>query len=452
MLVVAAGSTATWWWLQRDAGGSALEVPTYVAPNLGPYQLTIPAPGTLRSAATAEVRTERASSVLWTAPVGTRVEVGDVVARLDATDAERDVRDAELALERSERALLASRSDLAEADRSLVNALLEAERRVARARLALTEAEAHLTLATRLAEVGAIAPRELHAARDAYQAAAEEVELAERGLTAAQVDVATRQARAERDLADAEAAFEAASLRLERARSALEGAVLYSSLDGIVSEVRVPGGGFANNNATVLVLADDQRLELVAQVDESEVGLLAVGQRAAVSASALGEHRLTSSVASIAPVARTSQNIPVFEVVLSLDNPDGLLRPGMTAEAHVVVRHEVDTVTLPSAALTFNPRGEGVVSVRDEAGEITRTPVEVIAAAGTSVVVRGEFAEGIEIEIPAAAPVAVAPTSVAGPTAPATSPGIIPAITGGPAGSSSGTSGSGGGAGRGGGQ
>jgi HlyD family secretion protein len=116
-----------------------------------------------------------------------------------------------------------------------------------------------------------------------------------------------------------------------------------------VSEVRIAAGGFAGSNAIVLTLADDRRLELVAQVDETEIGQIQVGQSARVTIVALANRAVQASVVAVAPAARTSQNIPVFEIVLGIDNADGALRPGMTGEAEVVVRQEPDTVTLPAA-------------------------------------------------------------------------------------------------------
>ncbi len=452
LIVTTTAAGSAWWWFQHDRVAGAEPEVTFMVAEPGPYQWTVPAPVTLRAATTVEVRTDRSGAVQWVAAIGTRVELDEVVARLEPGEFERDVRDAELALERSERALVAAHADLADVERSLSNALLEAERRLVRAQAALAAAEAKLDLTVRLAAVGGVAPRELGDAEEANQVASDELTLAERAVVTAHADIAVRRAKAERDLADAEAALETAQVRLERAQDALEASVMRSPLAGVVSDVRVAGGGFAGSNATLLIISDDRQLELVAQVDESEIALIQVGQRAMVSAMALGGQRLPSSIVAVAPVARTSQNIPVFEIVLPVENPDGLLRAGMTAEAEVVVRREEGTITLPSAAVTLNPRGEGIVSVRADDGETERVHVEVIAAAGTSMVVRGEFAEGAEIEVPAAASTAptAAPVAVAAPAGPTS--GIIPAITNTTGSPSGGSSGGGGGAGRGGGQ
>jgi len=422
-----------WWWLdQRPAGSEAAVGPGYVEVAPGSYEVTVPAPGTLQAATTAELRTVASGTVTYAAALGDRVTVGDTVARLDPSDLERDLREAELALERSERAATAARADRVDAERSLTNAVDDAERRLQRAQDDAADAAAKLDLTTRLAGVGGASPRELDDARAAHATALEDVAEAERALATARGDLDTRLAEAERDLADAVASVEQAQVKLERAASALAGATLIAPFDGVVSEVRVAAGGFAGSNATVLTLADDRRLELVAQVDETEISQIEVGQSARVTVMALANRSVPASVIAVAPGARTSQNIPVFEIVLGIDNPDGALRPGMTGEAEVVVRQEEDTVTLPAAAVTRNPRGDGVVAVLLDDGETERRQVEVVATVGASLVVRGELPAGTRVEIPGASPTATTTGATPGvlPSTPMTRelvPGVLPA-------------------------
>jgi hypothetical protein len=178
-LAGAAGG-AWWWFTQRPAGAEVASGPTYLEVTPRTYQVTVPAPGTLRAATTAEVRTVASGAVTWVAALGERVAAGDVVARLDPTDLARDVRDAELALERSERSLTAARADRLDVERSLTSALADAERRLQRAIDAAADAAARLDLTTRLAAIGSASPRELADAQSAAATAREEVANAER--------------------------------------------------------------------------------------------------------------------------------------------------------------------------------------------------------------------------------------------------------------------------------
>jgi len=452
-VAIVAMAGGAWWWLaQRPEGSEAASGPSFLEVAPRTYQVTVPAPGTLQAATTAEIRTITSGTVTYASALGERVTSGDTVARLDPADLERDVRDAELALERSERALTAARADRVDVERSLTNAVDDAERRLQRARDAAADAAARLDLATRLADVGGASPRELADAQAARATALEEVASAERALVTARGDLDTRVAKTERDLADALAAVEQAQVKLERARAALAGTTLVAPFDGVVSEVRIAAGGFAGSNATVLTLADDRRLELVAQVDESEISQIEVGQSARVTVMALANRTVQANVVAVAPGARTSQNIPVFEIVLGIDNADGALRPGMTGEAEVVVRQETDTVTLPAAAVTRNPRGDGVVAVLLNDGEIERRQVEVVATVGASLVVRGDLPAGTQVEVPATNAVAATPSAAPGllPTTQMTRelvPGAVPnpgAVPGSGAGRAAGGGGGGG--------
>lgn len=447
---LAAAAGGAWWWFEgRPRTAEAVAGPTYLTVTPRPYAATVPAPGTLRAATTAEVRVQGGGNVVWTAALGARVAAGDVVARLDTVDLERDARDAELALERAQRALTASRSDRADVERSLALALDDAGRKLARARDGATDAAAKLDLIRRLAILGSASPRELGDAETAAASALEEVATAERAVATAHSDLATRVARAERDLADAVAAVEQAVVKLDRAREALAAAELRAPIAGVVAEVRIAAGGFVGSNGAVLTVADDRSLELLAQVDETEISQIAVGQTARVTVLAVGERSFPARVANVSPVARTSQNIPVFEIVLAIDNADGTLRPGMTGEAEVVVRQEEDTVTLPAAAVTRNPRGDGVVTVRIDDETTERRQVQVLATVGASLVVRGDLPAGTQVEVPAAtaAATSTAPNATLVPGAPPSGlpAGLIPGANPGGSGGGAGRMGGGGG-------
>lgn len=430
LLVGALGAAAggAWWWFEgRSPATEAVVGPTYRTVVLAPYVATVPAPGSLRAVATAEVRADSAGDVLWTASVGARLAAGEVVARLDATDLERDVRDAELALERAQRTLTNARSGREDTERSLTLALDEAAQRLSRARTTATEALAERDLVRRLAAIGSASPREVADAEEAASSASDDVVTAENAVATARSDLATRVAAADRDLADAAASVEQAVDLLERAQEDLVSAELLAPIDGVVSVVQVAAGGYVPGNGTVLTMADDRRVELVAQVDESEISSIELGQSASVTVAALDDRTFPSEVTAVAPVAQTNQNIPVFEVVLTIDNADGALRPGMTGEAEITVRREEGTVTLPAAAVGTTPRGGGVVTVRLEDGTTERRQVEVVATVGASTVVRGELPEGIEVEVPGTA----ATTATAAQGAAATNGlplGVIPGV------------------------
>lgn len=426
---------------QREAAGP--EPPTFVAVTRSVYRDTVPAPGTLRAVDRAEVRAATAGTVAWVAEVGARVETGDVVARLDTGALERALHEATLALDRARRTLEATRADQAEGERTLTLAVTQAERRLDDARAAEANARSALALSERLHAIGTESLSVLTQARDAHQSALAALAEAERDLVDARATLSARRERAVLDLANADDAVEQASFTLDLAREDLADAEVHSRVTGVVERVDAPAGTVLSANGLVASVVDDTRLHLVAQVDETEISRVAPGQAADVTVIALPDVRLQGEVVAVSPTAQVAQNIPVFEVTVALPNPGLRLRPGMTAEAEIVVREVVDTVTVPTRAvirdervgelLGDDPEARRAAGSRDPAalrealaasgagrsgasavgpslaavrarlgdGELELHLVEVVATVGATSVLRTQLPEGAEIEVPA---------------------------------------------------
>jgi len=335
----------------RSRAAAPPAAPTYVVVAPTTYRASVPAPGTLRAVTRAEVRTATAGTIAWVAPVGTRVAVGDVVARLERAPLERTERDASLAVDRARRGLEVAEVDAVETERSLTVSLETAERRLEDARLREGATHEALALSERLAALGAESPRALEAARDAVAAAAVAVRDGERDVTTARDTLALRVQRSRDDVANAREAVVSAELTLERAREDLAATELRARVAGVVDRADGVVGSTVAANALIASVADDAALHLVAQVDETEVGRVLVGQRASIAVVAAPSLRPTGEVVAVAPTAHTAQNIPVFEVTIALANDGLALRPGMTAEAEIVVREVEGTITVPSRAL-----------------------------------------------------------------------------------------------------
>lgn len=406
-LAVAIATAAFLWWRTRDAASTVVSGPGYQTLTQSDYRVTIPAPGSLRAGSSAELRSGSAGTVAYLATLGARVEAGEVVARLVTTDLERNLRDAELALERAERDLSAIRSDQADQRRSLDHRLADAQTAVSDARTALDEATEQLGLTQRLAAVGSVSSRELSQAELDQASAEARLSLAQRDLEDVHLDIAQRGRAEVRDLANAESALEQAQLGLVRAEEALADAELRAPFAGVVDALSSQVGGYVSANAALLSLVDDRHMELVAYVDETEVGQLQLGQGASVTVLAAGGRPVPATLSSVAPSATMNQNIPVFEVVLTLQDPPAALRPGMTAEAEIVVREEPGTFTVPLGAVRPNPElGAPSLMVRDdEEAPLRAVAVQIVATAGGSAVVRGELPEGGQVEVPANASV-----------------------------------------------
>jgi HlyD family secretion protein len=132
-----------------------------------------------------------------------------------------------------------------------------------------------------------------------------------------------------------------------------------SPINGIVLVRAVePGQTVASSlQAPVLfTLAEDlARMELQVSVDEADVGQVHEGQAATFTVDAWPDREFPARVAQVRYGAETVAGVVTYETVLIVDNGEGLLRPGMTATAEIVVREAKDALLVPNAALRFAP-------------------------------------------------------------------------------------------------
>jgi HlyD family secretion protein len=222
------------------------------------------------------------------------------------------------------------------------------EARVASARAALAVAEASQTQAEATAA-------------EALAKAARSRELAARSI-ASQQSLETDEAAAQRAVAavaSAKAQVTAARAALQEAETSLGKAVIRAPIDGVIisREVR-PGQTVAAAFQTPVLfkLAEDLRhMQLHLDLDESDVGQVKEGMAAEFRVDAYPGKPFAAKILSVRFNPREVNNVVTYETVLSVDNPDLLLRPGMTATADILIEEKADVLLVPNRALRFIP-------------------------------------------------------------------------------------------------
>jgi len=166
---------------------------------------------------------------------------------------------------------------------------------------------------------------------------------------------------------------------LQEALNSLADATLTAPFDGKITAVNVSEGELASG--LVATIVDSGSLEVVLNVDEIDVGSLALDQPAIVVMETWPEVEIDSFVSAIAPVASVSGNgIVSYDVNLSLQETDLPILVGMTANAELVTANREDVLLVPNAAIMADrENGTFIVNlVRTEAdGTKTIVPVEV---------------------------------------------------------------------------
>lgn len=185
--------------------------------------------------------------------------------------------------------------------------------------------------------------------------------LEERGVAAHQTFVTQRAAfmRAQAELKSAQADRALAEADLELNQAELEKACICSPIDGVVLDRAVDPGQIvaATLSAPLLfVIAEDlTKMELQVDIDEADIGRTSVGNWAEFTVDAYDERKFPAEISEIRFAPKTVDGVVTYKAVLSIDNSDLALRPGMTATADITVAEIEGALMVPNAALRYAP-------------------------------------------------------------------------------------------------
>ena len=169
---------------------------------------------------------------------------------------------------------------------------------------------------------------------------------ATRKSAGAQVDYAIEQVRQK------EAALNQAALDLEHT-------LIRSPVDGVVIERVVDVGqtvAASLQAPKLFTIAQDLReMQVETDVDEADVGRTQLGQPAVFTVDAYPGREFTGKVLQIRKAPRNVQNVVTYTVLVSADNPDKRLMPGMTANIQIITAKRNECLKVPNSALRFRP-------------------------------------------------------------------------------------------------
>jgi HlyD family secretion protein len=159
------------------------------------------------------------------------------------------------------------------------------------------------------------------------------------------------------DSASAAATLSSARAQLDRAKINLRYATIVSPIEGIVIGRNVDVGqtvAASFNTPTLFTISDDlAKMQVLASIDEADIGQVLVGQTATFTVDAFPARTFKGTVSQIRLQPTTVQNVVTYTVMIDVDNADMALLPGMTANITVEVQKAVNVLTVPAAALKF---------------------------------------------------------------------------------------------------
>jgi HlyD family secretion protein len=106
-----------------------------------------------------------------------------------------------------------------------------------------------------------------------------------------------------------------------------------------------------------LIAADLSKMQVDANVSESDIGGIQVGNKATFTVGAFQRRIFEGSVAEVRQSPQTVQNVVTYDVVVSVDNLSSLLKPGMTASTSIILDERHDVLRVPSQSLRYLPAG-----------------------------------------------------------------------------------------------
>ncbi|HEY6554519.1 MAG TPA: efflux RND transporter periplasmic adaptor subunit [Vicinamibacteria bacterium] len=270
------------------------------------------ATGTLEAVVTVQVGSQVSGTIqsLY-ADFNTQVKKGQVIARLDPS-------------------LFEARLGQAKAN------LISAHANVERSRAQVGDTEQKDARARELADQTLLPVSDLETAKANFDAARAQVKASEAAVSQAQANVN----QAELDLSHT---------------------VIATPIDGVVIARNVDVGQTvaASFQAPVLfVIANDlAKMRVNAAIDEADVGRIEPGQEVSFRVDAYPDRTFAGRIEQVRLQPTTVQNVVTYNTIISVDNAELKLRPGMTATVSVIVHRADDALRIPAAALRFRPEG-----------------------------------------------------------------------------------------------
>ncbi len=385
-LVLVAGAVAGAWYF-RSAGSSSVEFKEE-AVSRGPLVVGVSATGTLEPEEVIDVGAQVGGQIL-TFGVGTDgkpidygspVGPGTVLARIDDTlykakaeQSRAQVRAAEQQLQQAKAKAVQAKAGIEQAKANTLRASADLRQVNAKSDQTTKDWDRAKSLQTS----GGISTADYDAAQSAFEANKAAVSVAEAALTQSRAAEAIAQAAAD----DAEAAVGTAAAAVETAKAVLAQdeanlgyCTIKSTVDGTIIDRRVTIGQTVqssfNTPSLFLIAKDLRRMEVWASVNEADIGRIRLGQTARFTVDAHPGQTFSGTVSRIRLNATNTQNVVVYTVEVTVENPNRVLLPYMTANLQFEVDRRDDALRVPNTALRYRPAPELIADgAKDEPGK-----------------------------------------------------------------------------------
>ena len=185
-----------------------------------------------------------------------------------------------------------------------------------------------------------------------------------------------------------------AQSQLRAAESRLQYATLKTPRAGVLIRRQVEVGDVVQPGKSLMTLSPSGSMQLVIQIDEKNLGLLALGQAAIASADAFPNAQFPAALVYINPGVDAQTG--AVEVKLSVPNPPEFLRQNMTVSVEIAVARRTNAVVVRSTAIV-NPLGDSASVFIVQSGRVARKPVQLGLQSGLYSEVLEGLPEGVAV-------------------------------------------------------
>jgi HlyD family secretion protein len=367
VLILAAAGLITGGYLYSQGIGSRPPYRT-AAVTRGPLTAAISSTGTLNAVITVQVGSQVSGQIkeLY-ADFNSQVKKNQIIARIDPDPFEAKVNQAKAQVDAARASVLNQRAVVEKTRADLENARAGqavAKAQTAKSMVGVVDGRRNLQRQRDLRQRNLVAQADEDAAQVAHDSAVAQYDatVAQERAQVSAVRSAEAQLKVTQAMlqnADAQVGQFVAALR--QAQLDLNHSIIRAPVDGVVVSRTVDVGqtvAASLQAPTLFTIAQDlTKMQVDTNVDEADVGRVQVSQRASFTVDSFPGRTFRGEVVQIRKAPQVLQNVVTYDVVVSAQNNELKLLPGMTANVRIVTDQKDSVLKVPNSALRFRPPG-----------------------------------------------------------------------------------------------
>ncbi len=335
--------------IAATSGGTKIDPSKLAKVEKGDLAKSVVATGKIEPITKVEIKS-KASGIVKKLYVdyGDKVKKGQILAELDKEELQARVDQARAQLETSSASLNGTRADL---ERAKVDAEGPDVPLLKRA----------YDRAQGMAKDGVVSASALDDAEKNYEMALNKQNVSKAQLQVLQAKIGQAQGQVAQDRANLKQLEE--QLGYSTIESPIDGIVLSRDVEigDAVSSILVLG----SSATLVMTLGDTSEVYVKGKVDESDIGKVYLGQPARIKVESFKDKTFTGKVTKISPMGVEKDNVTTFEVRVSINNPEGVLKAMMTANAEIILEEHKNVLQIPEGSILYDKDKKASVEIPD---------------------------------------------------------------------------------------